>query len=76
MSGRALVLLSLASVAAALLVTVVAGWAYGLGIYAASVAAFCLLLQRLVWRQRGRPANLRPRAASEAGDRSVIRPQP
>jgi membrane protein implicated in regulation of membrane protease activity len=79
-SGRTLVVLSLASVAAALFATVVAGWTYGLGLYAASVVAFCLLLRHMIRQQRGQHGKPRRGATTEAGGKvtgpsGMIRPR-
>jgi uncharacterized membrane protein YfcA len=61
-SGRALVLLSLASVVAALIAAIAAGWIYGLGLYVASVILFGLLLVRMIREQRRRSGRSPPSA--------------
>ena len=62
-SGRTLVLLSFASVAVALLVSVIAGWRYGLALYAASLVLFGWLLRRMIRQLRDR----RPAAPNHLG---------
>jgi len=64
-SGRVLALLSLASVVAALIVTAVVGWLYGLGLYAASMIAFVLMLRRMARLQRLRSNGAEMRDASD-----------
>jgi 4-hydroxybenzoate polyprenyltransferase len=61
-SGRALVLLSLTSVVAALIAAIAAGWIYGLGLYVASVILLGLLLVRMIREQRRRSGRLPPSA--------------
>lgn len=80
LSGRTLILLSLVGITAALLVGVAAGWAYGLGFYAASVAALCLLLYQMVRQQRRHPGKPGSRAVDATRDdlnapTGMIRPQ-
>ena len=74
-SGRALVLLSLAGVTVALLVTFVAGWPYGLGAYAASVVALVLVLQHMTRQARSRAHPGGEAAGKASAPTGIIRPR-
>ena len=66
-SGRGLVVLSFAAVAAALLLTAVFGWLYGLALYVASVLLFGLRLRQMMRQQRKHSHQPSPPAADNAG---------